>query len=269
MDKLLRLKEGPDVVLSVPEPGKGPSSFLVGLPKAGSTLLNNLIGPISTAAGYQYFPLFNRLKSASIEPTEIDVDRSDSIFEPDGYCYGGFRGLPGAITLPPFADGRTILLVRDPRDMLTSLFFSVAYSHRPPPARPDSKLTANFNTRRNIALSSDINNFVIDRAKTTLSIFSAIENKLAKYNIKTYRYEDVVFDKLNWTNDMIDFLRLDVPGEIVERVVARNDVLPQVEDMREHVRTVAPGDHKRKLTGETIDRLDVMLRPVLTRYAYA
>lgn len=269
MEKLLRLKNGTEVKLPIPESGEGPSCFLVGLPKAGSTLLNNLMNPLSVAAGLQYYPLFNRLKSMGLDPIEIDDNQSYSIFDRDGYCYGGFRGLPGSITLPKYADGRTIVLVRDPRDMLTSLYFSVAFSHRPPPVSEENKLKKNFDRQRNSALSSDINSFVIERAKVMLKNYKDIDIKLTDINSKLYRYEDVIFEKHSWTIDMLKYLNLDVGKEAIDRVVARNDVIPKVEDVQAHVRSVAPGDHKKKLSNETIDRLNEMLKPVLTKYAYA
>lgn len=268
MKKLLRLQDGSDVELELPEPGTGASFFMLGLPKAGSTLLNNIMRPVSRSAGYAFFSLSNTVRKLNLRNDEIAFAKSNSIFDAEGYCYGGFRSIPKALTLPAWAKGRTVALIRDPRDMLTSLYFSAAYSHRPPPVS-EGKLAAKFAARREDAASASIDEFVLSRADDHLEMYKRFEEAAQHVDVKIYRYEDIIFEKKNWINDMAEYLDLKVPEDIVDQTLARLDVVPEKEDVAAHVRTVTPGDHRRKLQGETIAQLDATLGPVLTRYGYS
>jgi hypothetical protein len=64
--------------------------------------------------------------------TEEDRDQLRRLFPSRGCLYAAIRRPPLLEALPHLAAFRVILLLRDPRDCLTSLFFSLAYSHRPP-----------------------------------------------------------------------------------------------------------------------------------------
>ncbi|MBA3812152.1 MAG: hypothetical protein H0X27_11035, partial [Caulobacteraceae bacterium] len=112
------------------DPGVG-TVFLLGLPKAGSTLLARLMTPVVRSAGLTYVAVQDALHGLGVPPGDYPAEVNRA-FQPNGYAFGGFRSLPGALALPPYACDRTVLLVRDPRDMLTSLYFSLALSHAPP-----------------------------------------------------------------------------------------------------------------------------------------
>ncbi len=243
------------------------SVFFVGLPKAGSTLLNGLMRPISTAAGLSFVApqeiLFAMGVAAQNIPAEVNA-----VFAPTGQAYGGFRSLPGGFSLPSFAADRTILLVRDPRDMLTSLYFSLASSHRAPGKAVGEAAAATFSEQREEVNRMSIDAFALDRVRLVVNQFRSVTNKLSRIPHKLYRYEDVIFEKRTWTRDMMDYLGLTVSEDVVEKVVAANDVLPGVEDPAQHVRKVVPGDHRDKLSPETISELNARLEPILGRYGY-
>ena len=244
-----------------------PSAFFIGLPKAGSTLLNGLMRPITTAAGLSFWApqelLFGMGVTAQDIPPEINA-----VFAPTGHAFGGFRSLPAGFVIPSFAAGRTILLVRDPRDMLTSLYFSLTQSHRLPGKTVGEAAAAAFRERRVEVNRTSIDAFALKRARLVANQFDSVADKLARIPHRLYRYEDVVFEKLWWTRDMIDYLGLTVSPDVVEQAVAANDKRPDVEDASRHVRKVVPGDHREKLRPETITELNARLEPILRRYRY-
>jgi hypothetical protein len=261
--------EGRQFTFKTPRPGDPsiPSAFLVGLPKAGSTLLNRLMRPIITAAGLSFVALqeilFDMGVAAQAIPREVNV-----AFEPCGYVFGGFRSLPGGFSIPSFASDRTIVLVRDPRDMLTSLYFSLARSHRPPGNAVGEGLAATFSQQREEVNRMSIDAFALERAGIVANQFRIVTNKLSMISHRLYRYEDVVFDKLSWTRDMIDYLGLTVSAAVIEKAVAANDVRPEVEDPAQHVRKVVPGDHREKLKPEIVEKLNRAFKPILLKYGY-
>ncbi len=253
----------------MPAPGDPavPSAFLIGLPKAGSTLLNRLLRPIAAAAGLTFVGLQESLHQGGVGPKDTPAE-VNAAFAPFGYAFGGFRSLPGAFELPSYAAGRTVLLVRDPRDMLTSLYFSLAYSHRPPGGGAGGVLAAAFAEQRREVGASDIDTFVLDNVETVLGQFRRVGRKLAHIPHRTWRYEDVIFDKLTWAGEMVDYLDLRVDERVVAEAARDNDVRPEAEDVTEHIRQVTPGDHRAKLRPDTIAKLDEQLAPVLQRYRY-
>jgi hypothetical protein len=254
----------------VPPPGDEtiPSVFLLSLPKAGSTLLNLMMKPMLTSAGLAYVGLQEVMYRMGV-PTAAIPPEVNTAFQPQGYAFGGFRSLPGAFALPPYAGDRTILLVRDPRDMLTSLYFSLARSHRPPGESVGGALAAMFHEKREEVNRQGIDAFALENASVVLAQYRMIGKKLSGIPHKLYRYEDVIFDKLAWAQDMLAWLGLTVKPAVVARAVSNNDVRPEVEDPDKHVRKVAPGDHVEKLRADTIAKLDSRFEAILRRYDYA
>ena len=92
--------------------------------------------------------------------------------------------------------------------------------------------------------------------------------KLNAIDHQLYRYEDVVFDKRSWIQSMVTYLSLEAAPAMLDRIVERNDVIPQTEQNDSHIRRVSPGDHKEKLAPETIERLNSEFAPILNRYGY-
>ncbi len=260
---------GRQFTFRLPDPGDREiaSVFLVGLPKAGSTLLNRLMQPITAAAGLSFVGLQETMYTMGVAPREIPA-AVNAAFSPTGYVYGGFRSLPGGFAIPAFAADRTILLVRDPRDMLTSLYFSLASSHRPPGTAVGETLATAFKEQRDEANRTSIDAFALEKADIVSGQFRRVAQRLSGVPHKLYRYEDVVFEKMSWARSMIDYLGLSVPVSAIEKAVEDNDLRPDLEDPTRHVRKVVPGDHREKLRAETILQLNSRFEPILRRYHY-
>jgi hypothetical protein len=207
------------------------------------------------------------MRAMGVEPRDIPT-AVNGAFAAAGYAYGGFRSLPGGFSIPPFAAHRTILFVRDPRDMLTSLYFSLAHSHRPPGNAVGEALATAFREQREEVNRMSIDAFALERTNTVINQFRIVNKKLSGIPHRLYRYEDVVFEKLSWARDMVDYLGLTVSPSVIEAAVAANDMRPDVEDVTQHVRNVVPGDHRVKLRPETISELNTRLQPILRSYHY-
>lgn len=235
------------------------SIFIVGLVKSGSTLLNRMMRPLCETAGLRFHSPANDARQRGVE-----LSAADWTFEPEGQAYGGFRNLPWP--LPDFAANRTVFLARDPRDALTSLYFSVAYSHRPPGSTDGAAMLERFEQRRSEVRAMSIDAFVLEEVA---GFARRVEETLGHLRAhRLYRYEDVIFDKQAWAADMLDYLGLSLPERRVAKIVERNDILPRDEDPRAHIRRVTPGDHREKLQASTIARLDDGLAPLLERLGY-
>ena len=237
-----------------------PSVFIVGLVKSGSTLLNRIMRPITAASGLDFRSYANELRGRGLTLKQANID-----FEPSGHAYGGFRDLPWP--LPEFAANRTVLLVRDPRDALTSLYFSVAYSHVPPGSSDSLQLLRAFEARRARARAMTIDDFVMREAEGHARLITRVLANLPRHRL--YRYEEIIFDKQAWAADMVGYLGLSPPPRLVAAVVARNDVVPSEEAPLEHIRHVTPGDYLDKLRPETIAALDVRFAGLMKTMGYS
>ncbi len=171
--------------ITLPAPGllNADSAFLVSLPKAGSTLLNRMMAHAAKLVGQTFFNAPRELRSLGIKPNDTPASLS-SLFVPNGYMYGGFRGLPGAIQLPDWASGHTVVLVRDPRDMLVSLYFSVAYSHSPPGTGAGDAFYEQFQKERESAQALPLDGFVKRQAAQYVSIYNQLHEKLKRIDSK-------------------------------------------------------------------------------------
>jgi len=261
---------GETMTVTLPPPGAPyrESVFLVSLPKAGSTLLNKMMSQVASAAGLVSFNAPQELRKLGVKPNDTP-DSLNALFLPKGYLYGGFRGLPGGTQLPSWASGRTVVLVRDPRDMLVSLYFSEAYSHSPPGTGSGGALYEHFQKQREKAQAVPVDDYVKSHGAQYARIYGEMHRKIDAVECKIYRYEDIIFQKKKWLVDMAAYLNIPFKERHVEVIAARNDIVPDEEDRTQHVRRVRPGDHQEKLRPDTIAELNETFRTVLDRYGYS
>jgi hypothetical protein len=242
-----------------------PSVFAFSLAKAGSTLMFNLLRGLAPAAGAVFFSL-DDLMFKQGQPLPLTWPGAARLFRPRGYCYGGYRGLPRH-ALPPFADSRSILLVRDPRDMIVSQYYSFRESHTvPADAGPDHPMA-----RARAATSlQTLAQFAPSAAQRYARRFEAY---LAlgfawRPNVVVYRYEDVIFRKAEWVDDICDWYQWPIPAEIRQRIVARYDILPETADPTKHIRQVHPGNHRTEMEAKTIKQVETILDQAMAAFGY-
>ncbi|MEM9412205.1 MAG: sulfotransferase domain-containing protein [Planctomycetota bacterium] len=191
-------------------------------------------------------------------------DSVHSLINPDGYAYCGFRSFPNYLESFDLSSYRKILLIRDPRDILVSHYFSQKFSHGIPPGQLGEKMQA----MRNALASKSIGQYAIDLSKPLKNKFEKYESMVFDENLKLFRYEDVVFEKEKWLKEMLEFLGLAVPKELIAGVARQYDKRPTSEDPKQHVRKVTPGDHKEKLEPAVIEQLNEIFGEILNRYDY-
>lgn len=185
---------------------------------------------------------------------------------PRGYFYGPFRSLDDAFDQPrawPDFDGYKLLVViRDPRDVLTSLYYSTAYSHRTP--RGDGR--DKFLSLRDAARHVDINDYVRREADTFLPRYRAYFQLAERYAAHLTTYEHLVTAPQVWLDELLAYLDAPLTAWRRRRLISAGDFTVKREDPHSHVRQVQPGDHARKLAPATIAWLDARFAEVLDWY---
>ena len=98
------------------------------------------------------FPYLDRLSAA-------EMQRYQHIFKPSGYLYSVFGGMVEGI--PNLDRYKVVLMVRDPRDLLVSSYYSLAYSH-PVPLKTSGKHD-DFMAARSTARRVSVDEHVLGR----------------------------------------------------------------------------------------------------------
>ncbi|MEA5533087.1 sulfotransferase domain-containing protein [Crocosphaera sp. XPORK-15E] len=255
------------LTLDLLSPSPYPAFFIFSLHKAGSVLLNQIIIDITNYLGIPRVDIAGSAFSEGITLEQWVNDNELSKIIQDGYCYSGFR------VIPPFMKdnlilkrSKKILLVRDPRDLVVSRFFSIAYSHTIPEKglRQSMMLSA-----RQKALEMTIDEYVVKEASFFLKNWNDYHNYLDfNQDLQIFRYEDVIFNKEKWIIDMLEFLNFNIPQETIKQIASKYDIRPTEENPDNHIRKVTPGDHKDKLKSSTIETLNNLFGDILKRYQY-
>jgi len=200
-------------------------------------------------------------------------------------CFGPIRAGEN-IALPVFPDNieqySIILHLRDPRDVLTSAYYSHVYNH---------KITKRFkpsDEQRKEWEEQGVDEFVIHRIERVKNEYEELcACLLGKDNVVLLKYEQMVTDYGTWLEGFLsafsDFepkqkagLRLALGANTHEKIYTslykkhKDDFLPakKAEDVYSHKRQVTPGDYARKLDNSTIDTLNNEFASILTSLAY-
>lgn len=257
--------------LQAPAPASDRASVMAfSLAKAGSTLLYDMLSVLAPAARLTYFSAEDALFAQDVSVNRRPAKVGD-LFRQTGYCYGGFRQFP-AYPLPILDATKAVFLVRDPRDMAVSLYFSMMKSHvLPDPQGREGGAREEFERARANVAAVPIDTWVNHAA--TVQYTRMFEGYLAqgflwRPNVVTYRYEDVIFAKRAWLADLCDWFEWDVPAATRDAVADRFDIRPDAERPDQHVRQVTPGNFRRHLSPDTAERLTAAFGEYLRLYGY-
>lgn len=207
------------------------------------------------------FSLFGEAFQQGVRPQDIGADAA-GCFSDKGVVYTGFRSYPLSFKLN-LSNTKNLILVRDPRDMLVSLYYSIAKSHV---ALKDQD--GSWEREKAEVQSKQLNEFVLERSFSYAEYFKWYGNAFQGVDVKVARYEDIIYRKLDWMIELIDWLELPLDLEILKKVVEKHDVLPEKEDENQHIRQVHPGNYKNKLERDTIMKLNRRLISFLEAYEY-
>jgi hypothetical protein len=247
--------------------------------KAGSMLLHRVLRDICEKNRIEYF-----------SPNEIGRHRLpyERIFEGEDFisahkgCFG-----PSRFFLPSAAleTESLVLNLRDPRDVLTSMFYSYCFMH-------PGEIEANTGYRKEVA-EAGIDRFVLDMSDSEFTRYRGeygtgsrfgkytgnivdryatyLDKVVGKRNAVVLSYEEMVLSFQTWLRKLLGAFALTDPEETYAFVMAHHaeDVKPGTEDKWVHKRKVTPGDYKEKLKPETIATLNERFRKALDALGYS
>ncbi len=242
----------------LPPASNRPSTLHFTLHKCASVYLRTKLHALAELIGLAPLDLDGHFFDSS-RPQPFEV-------RPHGYFYGPFRCLDDAFGVrrewPDLSGYKLIVVLRDPRDVLTSLYFSTAYSHRTPKGEGRDE----FLSLRDEAQHVDINDYVRRESDVFLRRYRAYFRLAAQYDVHLTTYEELVTAPDAWLDRLLAYLGVELSTWRRRRLISARDFAVEREDPKAHVRQVQPGDHARKLSEETIAWLNTKFAEVLAWY---
>ena len=212
--------------------------------------------PVNFAAFYH-----NTTAADTYEQIQANADR---IFRPMGYLYAPVRH---PVVVPNIDDYRIVIMLRDPRDVLTSLYYSLAISHGLP---PNAERKRDFLQMRSEVQQQDIDTFVREYLPLYQERYEGFLRLAQKHNCTFIRYEDMISDFEPWARQLGTGLGIELTSADIAHLERLGGFdRPVEENVSKHIRQRTPGDHLRKLTPETVAFLNEQLGPVLRGFGYA
>jgi hypothetical protein len=262
MQRVIYTRDQQEVKLEISSPANVASFFVFAIPKSGSVLQDEVLEDVCR---YFEIPAISIAKTAFREGIEEGKFGEEicELFVKKGYCYYGFRYFPPYLNNFDIKHFKKILLVRDPRDILVSHYFSMKKSHPLPQGRMGDQLSQ---LRQKLS-EVDIDSYVLENAERFASIFRAYA-RIEDENLKLFRYEDIIFAKRQWISDVLAFLDLKMEEAHIAEIARKHDIFPDQENIDSHIRKVTPGDYKEKLKPSTIETLNELLEDILLKYRY-
>jgi hypothetical protein len=225
--------------------------------KCASTFISNIFERLTSK---------ERMKSIRFSNYLPDVDRSveftnssflNRAFKPKGYYYGAFRKFH---KIPSLDKYHIVLVLRDPRDVLTSSYFSASHNH------PVDRI--HILEEREKALKQTIDEYVISKTDIYKEIYlNYAKELLNNENALFLKYEDMVSDFTPWLSKLLNFCDINKNKDEIQKII--NETSFEVtEDKNNFKRSVKAGDHLNKLKPETIEFLNKEFSTVLEKFGY-
>lgn len=252
----------------VPESSRGDfrSCFVFAFPKSGSVLVNAIVQSVMSESGVPVIDVPTQLYQQGIDIAAVQCDLS-RLFTRQGYCYSGFRELPRSMLgSASIGSAKKILVVRDPRDMLVSRYYSTKFSHgfaergSPQFSRVMAELIKDG--------EMDIDAYCLYYSWMINSQLLSHADIISDPKTLILKYDQFLYDKRGLVQQLCDWFCVGLSSERIETIAAAHDIIPETERPNQHVRQAHPGDYRRKLKPETISALNAVLGRFLTTFGY-
>ena len=171
-----------------------------------------------------------------------------------GFIFGPIRKFQRFDKIENF---KVILLLRDPRDVLVSHFYSTMVSH------PINSIK--MIEKREYFKNKSIDNYVVDRSNWLLQIYQGYMNNLKNYHY--IQYENLIQDSQKIIRELLKYLEISLDENIIN-FLSKELESPKVEDVKKHKRSGKAGQYGSHLKKETIEKLNNQFKNVLVNFDF-
>ena len=216
---------------------------------------------LSRECGLSYYSVnHNRYSKYYFDTEETDLKDITNWHNRTG-CFAPLRYY---FNVPKELNPHIILHLRDPRDVLVSLYFSEAYSHNVFQGVFDLS-----QSERKKIINTGIDQYVLEYAGTFDKKYTEYQNLLTRPDSIFVKYEDLVLNFPFWLQEVARVFGIENPT-FIQRMLKKykGEFEVKKENIHAHKRKIVPGDYKEKLTPETISKLNDILLDNLKKYQY-
>ncbi len=233
--------------------------------KCGSSVAGRLIEELATRQAYECIDYQSKLAEFSyLSDNPVSQMKQahffNKAFQSQGFFYGPIRLY---IPIPSLEDYKVILMLREPKDVFTSMYFSFAYSHR--------MINEHTLKTRQEYLSSDVNQMAVKKSKSFLQdIYKPYMKMLQKHpHILFVKYEEMVLDCDSWLKRILEYLGIPYNQKEIEHYKTKYNLNAESGGINSHKRSVLPGNYQEHLSDETIQYLDELFQETNTYFGFA
>jgi hypothetical protein len=267
MEKSFTSLNGTPFTVHQGEPDGMPTVFFLSVHKAGSTLLQRMVRELSELAGRSIVELPTELFRQGVALDECPLEVL-LLLEEQGYVQSGFRTPWILPYLRSYRRAPKLLLVRDPRDIAVSFYFSMAKSHPVPEAGTTrDRVLQQRETASGLDPSSYVLGGHVNGVFASLDTFCQQIGRFDGFHV--VRYEDVIFDKVALARQICETMGVDLDEDALQRVADRHDVRPTEARPDRHIRQVTPGGYREHLSDEAQDLILRRSRRAFEQFGYA
>lgn len=247
-----------------PPPTQKESVYFYSLHKAGTSLITHALRQV------------NNLKHVDYETMVFDNQLVEKpVFHPYGHLYGVFRVsepydgamynlLTQHITTRDFVkDKNIIFMIRDPRDILISLYYSMRDSHV---ESTNPEINKRVMTQRTGLKNMSLEEFVLGKAPGVFHRFEILHQLSESCKSRVIlKYEDLIHDFNGFMKGFEQHIKIPArrKNELYKASRPRLE-----EDIAAHKRSGKTGQYREKLTTDTQQKINEICRPILERYNY-
>lgn len=226
--------------------------------KSASTLIKNSIIRLIGSQNIIPLKLSGYLSKEKQEKYYNNPVFMNNVLRENGYFYGAFRAYYPFPNLDKF---KIVLVLRDPRDVLTSFYFSTLFNH------PLS--SQQVYKDRNKYANYTIDQYVLEIAPAMQKIYADYcKHLIERENVLFLKYEDMIEDFGPWLYSLTSFLELKNIN-VAEKIIKETTFKVDKENKHSFIRNVKAGDHINKLKPETIETLNNLFKHELETLKYS
>ena len=223
-----------------------PNFTLLTMHKAASSYVGSVLQAVFVSRGYRTEDLASEAFEAGVDEVGYILQNTARFARSRTY-FGPFR-TESATPVSTIKSLQPIVHIRDPRDCIVSLYYSLAFSHvEPGPGPVRDKFLADREAFREMG----VDEFCFEglrRGYDALGIMRRVVE--ARPDSTVSRYEDMVSDFARWLQDLLRTVDIQI-SETTLNSLQKEAVFEVSENPMQHKRQVTPGDYRRKLRADT------------------
>jgi hypothetical protein len=228
--------------------------------KCASSFADEIINELTVDAGYKHVN-FDSYFYHTEKDTDSEYEKifSKNVFRRSGFIYGPMRRYQ---PIPDINEYKTLLILRDPRDVLVSHYYSAKYSHE--------VSTAKMLQKRRMTQVQGIDEFVLERLEEFANIYEQYKLNVLPLDGSIFvRYEDMISNPKDFIIKLYKIIKINIDSEHIEEIVKNRMAMPKKEDKYSHRRSGKSGQYLEKLNSKTIKAINSRLANVIDAFGYS